>query len=130
MPQTRQRAPWARSGQSLDRKIVAAAPRVVDSPFVFSTTTRTAINGFSKTKAKLDGLMPTAAPWRTHDLRRTCVTMMAEIGVLPHVVEAVVNHVSGFRSGVAGTYNRASYAAERREALEKWARHVERLTTR
>jgi len=55
---------------------------------------------------------------------------MAEIGVLPHVVEAVVNHVSGFRSGVAGTYNRASYAAERREALEKWARHVERLTTR
>jgi integrase len=112
------------------RRIIAAAPRIVDSPFVFGTTTRTAISGFSKTKAKLDGLMPSVAAWRTHDLRRTCVTMMAEIGVLPHVIEAVVNHVSGFRSGVAGTYNRASYATERRRALEAWARHLARVVRR
>ncbi len=49
---------------------------------------------------------------------------MAELGVLPHVVEAVLNHVSGARAGVAGVYNRASYAREKREALDLWAAHV------
>ena len=52
---------------------------------------------------------------------------MAELGVAPHVVEAVVNHVSGHKAGVAGVYNRAVYAAEKRAALQRWADHVERL---
>ena len=46
------------------------------------------------------------------------------LGVLPHIVEAILNHVSGHRAGVAGVYNRARYAAEMREALERWAEHV------
>ena len=49
---------------------------------------------------------------------------MAEIGIAPHIVEACLNHVSGARSGVAGTYNRAAYAAEKKAALERWADHV------
>jgi hypothetical protein len=65
--------------------------------------------------------------WRFHDLRRTAVTGMNEIGVMPHVVEAVVNHVSGHRGGVAGVYNRAQYADEKRVALERWTAHVEGL---
>ena len=52
--------------------------------------------------------MGTAEPWRIHDLRRTAVTGMAELGVLPHVIEAVVNHISGHKGGVAGVYNRAA----------------------
>ena len=52
---------------------------------------------------------------------------MAEIGVAPHVVEAVLNHISGTRAGVAGVYNRATYAAEKRTALALWADHVGRL---
>jgi integrase len=63
-------------------------------------------------------------PWVLHDLRRTGVTMMAEIGVAPHVVEAVVNHVSGHKAGVAGIYNRATYASEKRAALQRWADHL------
>jgi integrase len=63
-----------------------------------------------------------------HDLRRTAATRMAELGTLPHVIEAVLNHVSGHRAGVAGTYNRATYAKEMREALERWAHHVEAIT--
>ena len=55
---------------------------------------------------------------------------MAELGTLPHVIEAVLNHVSGHRAGVAGTYNRATYAKEMREALERWAHHVEAITKR
>jgi integrase len=63
-------------------------------------------------------------PWRLHDLRRTAATRMNELGVLPHVVEAVLNHISGHKAGVAGIYNRASYAAEKRQALDLWAAHV------
>jgi integrase len=59
--------------------------------------------------------------WTPHDVRRTVATMMGDIGILPHVVEATLNHVSGFRSGVAGTYNLAEYANEKRDALERWA---------
>jgi integrase len=63
-------------------------------------------------------------PWRLHDIRRTVATRMADLGVLPHVVEAVLNHISGHKAGVAGVYNRASYAAEKRQALDLWAAHV------
>lgn len=63
--------------------------------------------------------------WTPHDIRRTAATMMADIGVLPHVVEAVLNHISGFRAGVAGVYNRARYEPERRRALDMWAEHLD-----
>jgi hypothetical protein len=66
-------------------------------------------------------------PWRLHDMRRTAATRMADLGVLPHVVEAVLNHVSGYKAGVAGVYNRALYAAEKRQALDLWAAHIEAL---
>jgi hypothetical protein len=53
---------------------------------------------------------------------------MAELGVLPHIIEAVLNHVSGHKSGVAGIYNRARYEGEMRAALEQWADYVDRLS--
>jgi integrase len=99
---------------------------------IFSTTGFTPVSGWSKTKRRLDRLMRTFAqrdiePWRLHDLRRTCATGMAEIGIAPHIVEAVLNHISGAKGGVAGTYNRAAYAAEKKAALERWAAHIEAL---
>ena len=66
-------------------------------------------------------------PWRLHDLRRTCATGMAELGIQPHIIEAILNHVSGHKSGVAGIYNRAKYTGEMREALQKWADHLDRI---
>jgi integrase len=62
--------------------------------------------------------------WTPHDLRRTCATRMAELGVQPHIVEAVLNHVSGHKHGVAGIYNHAVYAAEKAQALALWATHI------
>jgi integrase len=62
--------------------------------------------------------------WVPHDLRRTVATRMADLGVQPHVIEATLNHVSGFRSGVAGVYNRSLYTAEKAAALALWACHV------
>ncbi|MGB8900748.1 MAG: site-specific integrase, partial [Methylocella sp.] len=83
--------------------------------------------GWSNAKKALDKRLQAAgmtAPWRLHDLRRTAATRMSELGVLPHVVEAVLNHISGHKAGVAGVYNRASYGAEKRQALDLWAAHV------
>ena len=77
---------------------------------------------------KADGRGPIAR-WRLHDLRRTASTGMGDLGVQPHVIEATLNHVSGFRAGVAGVYNRSSYAAEKRQALDLWAAHVESLVS-
>lgn len=65
--------------------------------------------------------------WVPHDLRRTAATGMVELGVQPHVVEAVLNHISGHRAGVAGIYNRSSYRDEKRVALDLWAAHLERV---
>jgi hypothetical protein len=54
--------------------------------------------------------------------------MADKLGVLPHVVEAILNHVDGHRARVAGVYNRARYEAEMRAALERWADHVAAIT--
>jgi integrase len=83
---------------------------------------------WDKPKAALDARVG-IAPWTIHDIRRTVATGMAELGTLPHVVEAALNHVSGAKAGVAGTYNRAKYSDEVRDALQKWADHLGAITS-
>ncbi|WIW43847.1 integrase arm-type DNA-binding domain-containing protein [Bradyrhizobium sp. 62B] len=112
--------------------LVEAATFNGSSGLIFTTTGETAVSGFSKLKPRLDEMMreelgDAFRPWRIHDIRRTVGTGMASIRVPPHVVEAVLNHVSGFRSGVAGVYNVYEYEDEKREALERWASHLDRL---
>ena len=109
-------------------QIIAAMQRIENCPFVFTTTGRTPISGWSKAKHALDAEMNNPSPWRVHDLRRTAVTGMAELGIRPDVVEMVVNHISGHRGGVAGIYNKSELLPERRAALLRWAQHVEGLT--
>lgn len=108
-------------------QILASAPRVGDRPLVFGSGNGP-FSGFSKSKKRLDAELGIAEAWRIYDLRRTVATGMAEIGVLPHIVEAALNHVSGHKAGVAGIYNRASYVNEKREALDRWSAHVEILS--
>ena len=97
----------------------------LESAYVFTTTGETPFSGWSRSKKRLDQRCG-VTDWRLHDLRRTVVTgMNDDLGVWPHVVEAVVNHVTGAaKRGVAGVYNRAEYLKERRRALERWARHL------
>jgi integrase len=64
------------------------------------------------------------AHWTVHDLRRSVATGMAELGVQPHIIESVLNHVGGHKGGIAGVYNRAAYGEEKRKALNLWAEHV------
>jgi integrase len=66
----------------------------------------------------------TITPWTFHDLRRTMSTGLHELGIAPHVVESLLNHKSGHKAGVAGTYNHAVYRPEKARALAVWADHV------
>ena len=104
---------------------------------VLTTNGRTAISGFTKVKAALDLAMakartksggPAIEPWRIHDLRRTVATGFQRLGVRFEVTEAVLNHISGSKSGVAGIYQKHDWKAEKRTALEAWARHVAAIT--
>ena len=102
------------------RDLIGSVKRV-GNEFVFTTNGKVPVSSFSRIKERLDGLMLKAAQeqaratggdpdavhiprWRLHDLRRTCATGMAGIGIQPHVVEAVLNHVSGAKAGVAGVW--------------------------
>lgn len=58
--------------------------------------------------------------WHRHDLRRTGATMLGEIGELPDIIEAALNHTS-IRSPLAATYNRSRYRPQVAAALQRLA---------
>jgi integrase len=84
----------------------------------------TGYQGLNKAHRGLNARIGAIPHWVPHDIRRTVATGMAGIGVQPHIIEAVLNHASGHKSGVAGIYNRATYDKEKREALNLWAEHL------
>jgi integrase len=90
---------WSRSKERLDHRLGIA-------------------NG---TKAK-----PVPLPsWTLHDLRRTFVTGMNNLGIEPHIIESAVNHTSGAsKAGVAGTYNRSRYTPQVAAAMKVWVSHI------
>jgi integrase len=102
--------------------ILKARHRIVGRDLVFGEGNG-GFSGWSKSKERLDARIQ-IAPWRLHDIRRSVATGMAEIGVQPHIIEAVLNHVSGHKAGVAGVYNRATYLPEKTAALARWADHL------
>lgn len=125
---------------------VAELKRLGPTPkgLVFTTTGETPVSGFSKVKKSLDAKMleimreraekrgekpekVELMPWRIHDLRRTGATNMQALGVPVEVTEAVLNHISGTRAGIAGVYNRYRYDPEKRKALDTWAAHLQNL---
>jgi integrase len=103
--------------------LIEALPRRAGREFVFGSG-EGGYSGWSRSKEALDESAQLSEGWTLHDLRRTAATRMADLGVQPHVIEAILNHVSGHKSGVAGIYNRSTYAAEKRAALELWASHL------
>jgi integrase len=98
---------WSRAKEKLDNRITVAC---------------------AKARGETDAALPSIA-WRLHDIRRTVATRLADLGISPHVIEAVLNHVSGTRAGVAGIYNRSLYASEKRTALALWGAHVSALVS-
>jgi integrase len=120
------------------RKIPEARPRIAKRDLVFGKG-EGGFSGWSSCKKRLDkaiakarkeaGLQP-MKPWVLHDLRRTMDTLMHEskkdggLAIAPHIVEAVINHISGHKADVAGVNNWATYASEKRDALNRWGAHL------
>lgn len=89
-------------------------------------------SGWSRCKERLDERIAkeNGQPlpgWRVHDLRRTVATGIAKLEVQPHVIEAVLNHVTGSRSAISRVYNQNTYEPEKRRALDLWANYVIKL---
>ena len=61
-----------------------------------------------------------------HDLRRTAASMMTSTGIPRLVVQKILNHVE---TGVTSVYDRHSYDAEKKDALEKWAKRLTRIVS-
>src|SRR5262249_40278954 len=119
------------------KAIIERQPKRKGRDFIFGIG-ELGFSGWSDCKARLDQALLAARrkhnrkakampDWRLHDLRRTAATQMAELGVLPHVIELAINHVSGHKAGVAGVYNRSKMTDAVREALQRWADHVEAI---
>jgi integrase len=96
------------------------------APYVFSSTGTKPFPAFSRAKRRLDELSGVTG-WRLHDLRRTCVSGMARLGIPPHVADKILNHQGGTISGVAAVYQRHEFLAERREALDQWVSHISQV---
>jgi integrase len=108
--------------------IIKSVPARVDRDHLFGERAASGFTQWVLGKQTLDRrIAGKVQPWRPHDLRRTCATRMADLGVQPHVIESILNHYGGFRSGVSGTYNRSPYEHEMRVALALWADNVSSL---
>ncbi len=127
------------------RAIIKNLPRVMnDGDFLFSTTGKTAVSGFSRAKRRLDALMLKAlrgaakkagedpdavkiADWRFHDLRRTMSTYCQRLGIPSEIVDRMQNHVTEAQSGTRKSYQLYQFVAEKKDGFEKWGRFVTRL---
>jgi integrase len=125
------------------RDVLASVPRFKhkgkDVAFVFTTTLRSPISGYSGAKRQLDEAIVRAraeaaakagtkpdplVPWRLHDVRRTGVSMLAGMGFDSIVADKLLAHKPAKLKGVASVYQRHDFAAERRKALEAWSNYV------
>jgi integrase len=104
--------------------IIRSVPRMASRDQLFGTRAAYGFSGWGRAKAGLDQRCAVKDHWTVHDIRRSVATGMADIGVQPHVIEAILNHVSGHKAGVAGIYNRSAYTREVRAALAMWEDHV------
>ena len=125
--------------------VIQGLPRLSKSGLVFSAS-ETLPSGFTHAKKRLDKAIVAVLKreavgrgddpeevrplphWTFHDLRRTGATRMAEdLGIAPHVVEAILNHLTGTIRGVAKVYNRATFTRPKKHALDAWGAYVEGL---
>jgi integrase len=112
-------------------EILRSAPRREGREFIFGTRGG-AFSGWAYATAafnlrivKLTG--GSLAPWRLHDIRRSVATHMGELGIQPHVIEGVINHLVGSRSAIGRVYNKSTYSREVRTAIMMWADHLQSI---
>lgn len=118
------RIPLSRDAVELLRSL----PRLGELVFTFDG--KATMNGFSKSKARLDKLVDQIAgrdiAWQIHDLRRTVRTRLAGLGISDTVAEQIIGHG---RKGLARVYDQHTYETEMRSALELWAARLRDIVT-
>jgi integrase len=115
-----------RGGFTTERAVNRVIKRLLATPETSSEKKPTSVKDKHRgLKLKRDGPTLRGMPaFSVHDLRRTMVSRLADLGVAPHVVEKMVNHQM---SGAMAVYNRGQYLDERREAFERWGTRVNSL---
>lgn len=129
-----------KNGRAHDVPLLKAAKAILDSVvrkesaagYLFTTNGRTPVSGFNKPTNRIRERMNKAAgrelpDWKLHDLRTTCATGLARLGIPVRHTEAVLNHVSGTGGGIVAVYQRYDYMDEKREALELWAQAIDAI---
>ena len=111
-------------------EMIRSLPQINRSQLVFAMQGDKPYVNFWQANQRVRHLMGDLEHWVVHDLRRTATSVMAELGIAPHVADRVLNHQSGTISGVAAVYNRYTYLDERKVALEALGRFIERLIGR
>jgi integrase len=110
---------------ALALSVINSVPQRIGRDFLFGDRGLSGFTLWAWAKRDLDDRLGNRVkPWTLHDLRRTFCTRLADLGVLPHVIEAAVNHQSGHKAGPAGIYNRSVYVNEVRAAMAMWADHI------
>lgn len=132
--------PLSESAVSILEALKKSAHKKAKFVLTTSPTGTVPVSGFSKSKKRLDTLIQQQRekeamkagelpipmqPWVLHDLRRSLATGCQALGIPIEHTEAVLNHVSGKRGGIAAVYQRHDYLPEKKRALEAWERAVE-----
>jgi integrase len=115
-------------------RVVYSQPQIRGNDYIFACQGSGHFKGYSFAKKNLDKRLldalraddPNAElePWRVHDLRRTARSLMARIGVQPHIAEMTLGHV---QKGIIQVYDRYTYEPEKKQALEALAGLVESI---
>src|SRR5215472_17412516 len=103
--------------------ILKDIPQRANRDFVFGVG-KGGYSGYSKSKAEFDALVALKEDWTLHDLRRTVRTGLGKLGIQPHIAEATLNHLP---PKLIRTYDRNTYADEKRAALDQWATHLKTI---
>jgi integrase len=86
---------------------------------IFATVNGKRLGNWDRETKALQVLSKTEG-WQRHDLRRTGTTILGDMGTVPHVLEAALNHVS-VHSELAANYNQSTYRPQVAEALQRLA---------
>jgi integrase len=107
--------------------IIEGMPKIAGGDHVFTVSGWAPLSQFDRIKHELDTHMKPQTPWVLHDLRRTVASGMAKLGVRLPVIEKCLNHTGGSFRGIVGVYQRHDFAVEKRDALQRWADHVDAI---
>jgi integrase len=108
---------------SAAQDVLKNLPCIGKAGYVFTTTGRNGLGGFSAFKRKLDNASSVKG-WTLHDLRRTARSLMSRAGISSDHAERCLGHVIG---GVRGVYDRHEFHAEKKRAFESLAALIDRI---